>query len=296
MVSSASIVRRLGKDGLVTRRLTAMPLIAATAAILIAGGGAATAYAQIVDGMPAGAIIVYAGASEPPGWLFADGREVSRTVYPELYAAIGTTYGAGDGSTTFNLPNLKSRFPLGKADSGTGSTLGGAGGALDHTHTAPSHTHSQANHDHPISHTHSVPGHHHDRGTLSVSSAGSHNHGGQTASSTVSLGKMTSPNGQVVNNGLLEQWNNGYQGAFTGGAHSHSIPTDGTHGHGLLGLIGNTASGNNGDASLTTASQSTTTSGLGGAGSTGAPSASVTTSANPPYLVVNYLIRSGRAL
>lgn len=282
------------EDGLVTRRFAAVPLIAVTVALLV--GGAATAQAQIVDGMPPGAIVVYAGAAEPPGWMFADGREVSRTLYPELFAAIGTMYGAGDGATTFNLPNLKSRFPLGKSDTGSTGTLGGSGGALDHTHTAPSHTHSLPNHDHPISHTHSVPGHHHSRGTLSVSSAGSHDHGGQTASNTVSLGKMTSPNGQVVNNGLLEQWNNGYQGAFTGGAHSHSIPADGAHGHGLAGLIGATSSGNDGDASLTTTNQSATMSGSGGAGSTGSPSTGVTSPANPPYLVVNYLIRSGRAL
>ena len=52
-----------------------------------------------------------------------------------MFAILGTTYGVGDGSTTFNLPNLQQRFPLGKAASGTGSTLGGTGGAIDHLHT-----------------------------------------------------------------------------------------------------------------------------------------------------------------
>lgn len=51
------------------------------------------------------AIPVTAGA-EPPGWLLGDGRAVSRTAYGHLFSLVGTTYGPGDGSTTFNLPNL----------------------------------------------------------------------------------------------------------------------------------------------------------------------------------------------
>lgn len=73
----------------------------------------------------------------------ADGAAVSRTTEAALFAVYGTTFGAGDGSTTFNLPNLNSgKFPLGKASAGTGSTLGGTGGTIDHVHaldTASSH-------------------------------------------------------------------------------------------------------------------------------------------------------------
>jgi microcystin-dependent protein len=86
--------------------------------------------------MPPGAILAYGGASAPSGWLLCDGSAVSRTTYADLFAAIGTAYGTGDGSTTFNLPDLRQRFPLGKAASGTGSTLGGTGGSIDHSHTA----------------------------------------------------------------------------------------------------------------------------------------------------------------
>lgn len=90
---------------------------------------------------PAGVIKAYGGATAPRGHLICDGAAVSRTTYADLFAAIGTTYGAGDGTTTFNVPNLKGRFPLGKSDAGTGSTLGATGGSLDHTHSVPAHYH-----------------------------------------------------------------------------------------------------------------------------------------------------------
>lgn len=65
--------------------------------------------------MPAGAITQYAGLNAPDGWLLCDGAEVSRTTYAALFDAIGTAYGTGDGSTTFNLPNMSGRFPIGHA-------------------------------------------------------------------------------------------------------------------------------------------------------------------------------------
>ncbi len=85
-------------------------------------------------GLPSGAIIAYGGAAAPNGYLMCNGAAVSRTTYAALFAVIGTTYGSGDGSTTFNIPDLRQRFPLGKADSGTGNTLGGTGGAINHAH------------------------------------------------------------------------------------------------------------------------------------------------------------------
>lgn len=87
-----------------------------------------------MGGLPAGSIIQWAGATAPANWLIADGAAVSRTTYASLFAAIGTTYGAGDGSTTFNLPDLRGRVPVGK-NSGTFATLGASGGAETHTHS-----------------------------------------------------------------------------------------------------------------------------------------------------------------
>jgi microcystin-dependent protein len=102
---------------------------------------------------PPGGIIAYGGSSAPSGWFMCDGSAVDRATYAGLFAVIGTTYGVGNGSTTFNVPNLQQRFPIGKAAAGTASTLGGAGGAIDHTHTCPSHTHTYTD---VIAHTHSI--------------------------------------------------------------------------------------------------------------------------------------------
>jgi len=101
-----------------------------------------TSAAGSVTAVPAGGMIMYGAATAPTGFLLCDGSLVSRATYSALFTAISTTYGAGDGSTTFGLPDMRGRFPIGKAASGTGSTLGGTGGTIDHTHTGPSHTHA----------------------------------------------------------------------------------------------------------------------------------------------------------
>lgn len=92
---------------------------------------------------PTGMIAAFGGTTAPTGWLLCNGAAVSRTgTNTALFAAIGTAFGAGNGTTTFNLPDLRQRFPLGVAASGTGNTLGGTGGAINHTHglnTATSH-------------------------------------------------------------------------------------------------------------------------------------------------------------
>ena len=67
-----------------------------------------------------GMIFAYAGASAPTGFLLCDGSAVSRTTYAGLFSLIGTTYGAGDGSTTFNVPDLRGRFAIG---AGTGQKV-----------------------------------------------------------------------------------------------------------------------------------------------------------------------------
>jgi microcystin-dependent protein len=93
----------------------------------------------------AGEITMWPGATAPEGWMLCDGAAVSRTSYHELFAVIGTTYGAGDGSTTFNLPNLKGRVPVGRDAAQTEfDALGESGGAKTHTLTTaeiPSHSH-----------------------------------------------------------------------------------------------------------------------------------------------------------
>lgn len=74
----------------------------------------------------AGLIYPYAGSTAPTGYLMCDGAAVSRTTYADLFEAIGTTYGAGDGSTTFNVPDLRGRVPLGSSST---HALGSTGGS-----------------------------------------------------------------------------------------------------------------------------------------------------------------------
>lgn len=109
---------------------------------------------QIAIAAPTGAVIPYAGSSAPTGWLLAYGQAVSRTTYATLFGVISTTYGVGDGSTTFNLPDLRGRVPAGLDNLGGSSantitnaaadSLGGGYGSETHTLTEaemPAHTH-----------------------------------------------------------------------------------------------------------------------------------------------------------
>lgn len=77
------------------------------------------------DKFPAGIIAPFAGTAIPDGWLLCDGSAISRTDYADLFNAIGTTYGAGNGSSTFNLPNLIGRVPLGMQGVYIGQTSNG---------------------------------------------------------------------------------------------------------------------------------------------------------------------------
>ena len=108
--------------------------------------------------LPAGVIAPYAGTSAPTGYLLCYGQAVSRSTYSSLFSAISTTYGSGDGSSTFNVPDLRGRVVAGQDDMGgssanrltdqtgglNGDTLGDTGGSETHTLTnsqLPEHTH-----------------------------------------------------------------------------------------------------------------------------------------------------------
>lgn len=185
--------------------------------------------------LPAGVIMPYGGITPPPGWTICDGHTESRTGQAALFVAISVAYGAGDGSTTYNVPDLRQRFALGKAAAGTGSTLGGTGGGIDHTHTYTG----------VIAHTHSV-----NPPNTGTNSAGNHTHTWSGADIPYAGGggsdiigyRTTSPNPVNV-------------GTSTAGSHTHTVD------------IASFTSGSTGSASGTTASE------------------------NPPYLVVNYIIK-----
>ena len=128
------------------------------------GSGSINAETIFVNGssvspIPAGAIVDFAGSSAPSGYLLCYGQAISRTTYATLFSVIGSIYGSGDGSTTFNVPDCRGRIGAGKDDmggtaadrlttagSGTdGATLGATGGAQNITLTVdqmPSHTHT----------------------------------------------------------------------------------------------------------------------------------------------------------
>ena len=89
--------------------------------------------------VPSGAVLYFAGRTAPAGWLKANGAAVSRTAYAALFAAIGTTYGAGDGRTTFNLPDLRGEFIRGW-DDGRGVDAGRVFGSAQ-AHALQSHQH-----------------------------------------------------------------------------------------------------------------------------------------------------------
>ena len=98
---------------------------------------------------PVGSLMMWPTATPPTDWLICNGTAISRTGYPSLYAVIGTTFGIGDGSTTFNLPDYRNRMAIG---SGTTSALAGTGGSNDaivvsHTHTGTTNGQS-ADHSH----------------------------------------------------------------------------------------------------------------------------------------------------
>ena len=107
-----------------------------------------------------GLIAMWPSDSIPDGWLLCDGSSLLRATYPDLFAAIGTTFGSADG-THFNVPNLKGRVVVGKDGSQTEfDAIGETGGAKTHTLTTaemPSHTHAQDAHTHTQnSHSHTV--------------------------------------------------------------------------------------------------------------------------------------------
>lgn len=100
---------------------------------------------DLASGLPAGTIVQWPGATAPANWLICNGSAVSRSTYSSLFSAIGTQYGAGDGSTTFNLPDLRGKVSVGLDSAQTEfNTLGETGGAKTHTLTAselPTHSH-----------------------------------------------------------------------------------------------------------------------------------------------------------
>lgn len=196
--------------------------------------------------LPAGMLLPFAGSSTPSGFLLCDGTAVSRTTYANLFAAISTLWGVGDGSTTFNLPNLSRRTLAGSGGASTGTlgnTTGSTGGAETHTLTSAE----------LAAHTHSA-------GTLvnsAISLSGStgnnsadHTHSGTTDSTTSNINIGAGGTGNKSLDVNYEPFAGAPSTDF-GTAHTHSFTTGGvsanhTHGTGTLAASTPTISGSTG--------------------------------------------------
>lgn len=115
------------------------------------------------SGIKAGTIAHFAASTAPDGWLKANGAAISRTLYAALFGAIGTTYGVGDGATTFNVPDLRGEFVRG-LDDGRGVDTGRAIGTAqtdvtkDHSHWRNSDLHNEYYLDTQVAGTNTIGG------------------------------------------------------------------------------------------------------------------------------------------
>lgn len=161
-----------------------------------------------------GMCAAFARSAAPEGWLKANGAAVSRTTYAALFAVIGTTFGAGDGATTFNLPDMRGEFLRGW-DDGRGVDVGRALGSAQ--------AHMTASHNHTASAA-SAGGHSH---SASSSSAGSHTH--NISGTAASAGEHTHSiwRGRAATNSSTSSigFDNPAQDGVSGsaGAHTHSV-------------------------------------------------------------------------
>lgn len=142
---------------------------------------------------PTGCMLPFAGATAPTGWLLCNGAEISRTTYSALFNVISDEWGAGDGSTTFNIPDMTDRAPVG---AGVG-TLGDVGGTFEI----------------PVE---ALPAHSHTAGTLSTNTAGNHSHKLNLSTAVGSTGTQV-----PLGTGTLDRTSSA--AVENTGAHSHSV-------------------------------------------------------------------------
>lgn len=227
--------------------------------------------ATFVGAHPAGAIEDFAGDTAPTGWAVCDGQALSRTTYAQLFAYIGTKWGAGDGSTTFNVPNLQDRFRRHRSIAGNAGAVGTVQSPanLAHTHTYSGTSSATSNdHTHTFSGTSGTESATHTHGFSGTSSGISvdHTHGISLTSGAMSANSThthTIGNPQNVyltsiNNGSLTNQGNVM---VTGGGSAVTVTTstaDLSHTHAVTGSTGGVSSDHTHTYSGTSATESAT--------------------------------------
>lgn len=195
---------------------------------------------------PAGVIHMFAGSISPSGWLICDGSAVSRTVYADLFKVIGTTYGAGDGNTTFSLPDMRGRTPVGVGQ-GVGLTARTLGGTVGQENSSlieanlPAHAHSFT----PAGSLTSESSH-----THTSANAGNHNHTGVNGWQPLVF--TSTGGGANVSAGTSFQRYNFETAMNYAGDHGHgSTNSNSGHTHTFNGSPGTTGNGNGTASSFT---------------------------------------------
>lgn len=162
---------------------------------------------------------MYAGSSAPNGYLLCDGTAISRTTYSALFAVIGTTYGAGNGSTTFNLPDMRGRVAI-SAGTGLGLNASGTGAISGSSQTARTLGQWGGEETHLLTSS-EMPQHNHTGVTGYMSANASHAHTLQNLASSTGSSVYNIQDRMGANNTTL--YTN-----YTNTDHYHTIPYDGS--------------------------------------------------------------------
>lgn len=191
---------------------------------------------KVTNLVPVGAVILYGGGTTAPnGYLICNGAAVSRTTYAALFSAIGTRYGVGDGSTTFNVPSMSTKVPYGTvADTRSATTFATGTPSSNHTHNATT-SNASANHTHNTTTGTQSANHSHNGTSGNASANHSHNSnwtvtvGYDTVNHTHSYQKSTGSNTGATTGGIdnshQHTWNANLTTGGDGASHTHNTTT-----------------------------------------------------------------------
>ena len=258
-----------------------------------------------------GIMMIWPTDTAPSGWLLCFGQAISRAGNSGLFAAIGTVFGVGDGSTTFNLPDYRGRVPLGKDNMGGASAnrvtsaqadaIGGAEGAENnslteaqmpaHVHTGPDHLHTGPDHLHTITnHVHTGPSHTH-AGPSHVHTGPAHTHG-ITANDEIGLATDIFVRSVSGGESTDHTQSDGTGNTGAGGTGDTGSAGAGNTGSNGTGNTGSSGTGNTGSAGAgNTGSNGTGNTGSSGTGNTGSKGSGGAHNNMSPYLTLNYIIK-----